>query len=121
MRIHEPVQGLGATREERQVALQRLGESVEQRPRVAGLELRVRRRPPLRHHLRQGGHRHNADIDGPDHQIVRGDVVQPGVAIPGDPGVLAVPPLHELPDGTLGEHGEVALDETRVFSGELNF
>lgn len=121
MRVHEAVQGLGAAGQEGQVALQGLGEGVEERPRRAGLELGVRRCTPLRHDLRQGGNRHDADIDRPDHEVVGGEVVDGTVAIPGNAGVLSVPALHELPDGALREQRQIPLNPSCVLPGQLHF
>ena len=114
MRDHEPVQFLGAPRTQGQVALQRLREGVEQGPRIARSEVVLFGLPTLRDDLGQCRHRQDADFDGPDHQVVGGDVIDLSFPESGIPGVLGVPPVHELSDGVLGEPNATGEDSARA-------
>ena len=82
-----------------QIALQRLGKGVEERPRIAQSEGLVALITPFVKHPGDELVRADPDIAGADDEIVHG----------------AVPGFHELAGGALYQAREVTADERRVF------
>ena len=118
--VEQAVQGLGPLGQLRQVAfLQCLGEGVEERPDVAFLEDLVLRFPPL---LEHGGHQAvaaHAHIGCPDDEVMRVLVPEFRFLVGLDASILVMPFGHQLADGTLGEHGQIAVNEPGVLPGEF--
>ena len=100
--------------------LQCFGEGVEERPDVTRFKRFMPGFAPL---LQHHGHQSigtGTDIGGPNDEIVRILVLQLVGAVCVDAGVLVMPFLHELADGSLHDEGEVPADEPRMLSDEFH-
>jgi hypothetical protein len=121
VRIEQPVKGFGAFRQLGEVAvLQRFGERVEQAPDVALLEGVVPRFAPFVKHGRDQSIGANADISGPDDEVMGFDVGDGRLFVGGDAFVLIVPFGKQKADGTADQLRQVADNETGVFASEFD-
>ena len=83
------------------LALQNLGESVEQAPGVPWDELGVPGLPPFPQHLWDGGRSQSFSVHAPDHQIVSFLVVQLLLPVAHHPQVVPFPLLENAGESPL--------------------
>ncbi len=119
MGIEQAVEGFCPPGQFDEVAFQRLGEGVKQRPGVARCERLVARVAPFVENARDELVRAHADIHGAHHEVVRGAVFDLGEFVDREAGVLMMPAIHEFADGALDEARQVAGDVRGVLAGQL--
>lgn len=118
--IEQAVERLGAARQLDEVALQSLGEGVEETPDVPRLERLVARFAPLMQDPRDQLVRANSDIGGTDHEIVRDVIFDLGQFVDREARVLMMPAVHEFADGRLHEPRQVTVDVCGVLLSEFH-
>src|SRR5262249_47496174 len=121
-RVHEPMQRLRSSWQLAQVALENLGEGIEQTPsRSAFAELRVAWLSPLGQYvgdLRDGDH---ASVKGLDDQVVGLSVRDLVALVRCKPLLLGLTQPAQQADSPVNQLWEVPLDVSRVFAGQLHF
>ena len=88
MSVEQSMQCFRPARQDDEVALQRFGKRIEQRPHVAGCELLMAWLPPLVEHQRDVTVAAHADVEGADDQIVSRAVVEVGELVAADAFVV---------------------------------
>ncbi|MDB6025581.1 MAG: hypothetical protein JWM68_1804 [Verrucomicrobiales bacterium] len=121
VRVQQPVESFRFLRKIAQGRLlQRLGEAVEHRPHRPLLELFVARLPPFLEHRGDEAVGADADIAGPDDEIMHLEIVDFGFLVGGDAAILVIPEITQLADGALHDLRQVPIDERGVLAGELH-
>lgn len=119
MGVEEAVQCLGTFREFDEVALQRLGERIEEAPDVPRLEGLMAWLAPFMQNQRNVTVGTDTDIQSTNHEIVGRAVVEVCELVARDAAILMVPALHQFAHGTLNETGQITYNEPGVLAGEF--
>lgn len=120
MGVEQPVERFRAAGQFQKIALQCLGECIEQRPGVPRCEGIVARHSPLGKHTRHEFVRADAHVHRADDEVVRGAVFNPGEFVRREAGVLVMPPVHQFADRALHEARQIPGDMCGVLTGEFD-
>ena len=119
--VEHRMKRLGALRQVVKVALQHLGEGVEQGPRIALPKLRVVRGVPLIQHSADLGGGASTALEALNDQVVRLKTRQTLLLISIEAGVLVDPSLGKFAEGARYNAGEVTQDVRGMLPSELHF
>ena len=119
--VEHRVKRVGALRQFVEVALQYLGEGIEQRPRITLPKLRVIRGVPLIQHSADLGGGASTTLEALNDQVVRLKARQPMLFISIETSVLVDPSLGKSAEGARDNAGEVTQDVRGMTTSELHF
>jgi hypothetical protein len=119
--VEHCVKRMGALRQFVEVALQHLGEGVEQGPRITLPKLRVVRGVPLIQHSADLGGGASTTLETLNNQVVSLKTRQPMLLVSIEAGVLVDPSLGKPAEGARDNAREVTQDVRGVTASELHF